>query len=588
MSLPLTGSNESKSTNPPQRRRINPPQTRRTSPPQRKRTSEHLTLIRKEINFLQYPYFAVHTKGLRKKHRLEFRQVFEDNGRKLEACWTVIAHPDYGYPGPFDRRVNMAVEYIASQMPLPIANPIRLGSWYEFCRLMGVEPDQWHYNEIKKAIQRMIMTGIEAKHTFYHKGKQKWIEEMFHLYDHYTQKGDVLDDGSIADANYLYLNSWYIDNLNARYAKLLDYNYYKSLEPIASRLYEILGLKFYRVLKDPHVNFIQYRYSTLCQLLPVKRHTYKSDAFRQFASAHNELLQTKFLNKVKWDSIPHLKDDWYITYYPGEKCHDEMSQFADACPAPPEAAALPQADVAPDCRQEVSKDIATENRPDQDRRLTPSDSEAPDQNSVSVKETKSVRQAASLPANVSRSRSQAGKSKQEFQIPPRHKEGGQVHHKEGGQVHHKEGGQENNSKPVQEKMFPEPENDSPSANSPSKRSKKTKNPSKRTSPPPYSKEFLKFWEAYPIKVGKSYCWKIWNKISRHRPPTDTILSAIEAQKEHKKMLKTTGQFCPEWPHPSTWLNQGRWEDEVTRDYEIENLSAGEAGWSPAFIKITRQ
>ena len=250
MSLPLTESNKSKSTNPPQRRR--------TSPPQRRRTSEHLTLIRKEINFLQYPYFAVHTKGLKKKHRVEFRQVFpacrghsgrpacrsgrEDNGRKLKACWTVIAHPDYGYPGPFDRRVNMTVEYIASQMPLPIANPIRLGSWYEFCRLMGVEPDQWHYNEVKKAIQRMIMTEIEAKHTFYHKGKQKWIEEMFHLYDHYTQKGDVLDDGSIADANYLYLNSWYIDNLNARYAKLLDYGYYKSLEPIASRLYEILGL----------------------------------------------------------------------------------------------------------------------------------------------------------------------------------------------------------------------------------------------------------------------------------------------------------------------------------------------------------
>jgi len=221
-----------------------------------------------------------------------------------------------------------------------------------------------------------------------------------------------------------------------------------------------------------------------------------------------------------------------------------MSQFADACPAPPEAAALPQADIAPDCRQQANKDIATKNRSDQDRRLTPSDSEALGQNSVSVKETKSVRQAA-RPAcpTTAGGDGQAG-------LPD-------------SQAGTKKTSEGNSS-------LPDCPRQAGQAGS------------------PYSKEFLKFWEAYPIKVGKFYCWKIWNKISKHRPPTDTILSAIEAQKEHKKMLKTTGQFCPEWPHPSTWLNQGRWEDEVTRDYEIENLSAGQAGWSPAFIKITRQ
>ena len=284
------------------------------------------SLIKKEINFLQYPYFAIHTKGLRKRHRLEFHQVFEDDGQKIESHWIVAAHPDYGYPGPFDRRVNMAVEYIISRMPLPIANPIRIGSLYEFCRLMGVQPDQWHYKKIKQAIQRMIMTGVESKHAFYRKGKKKWIDDVFHLYDHYVQKGSQSGDGSVADTNYLYLNSWYIDNLNTRYTKLLDYSYYKSLEPIASRLYEILGLKFYRVLNDSHVEFIRYRYSTLCRLLPARRYTYRSDAAKQLASAHNELIQTKFIHSTEWLAVPQLKNDWYILYRPGERCRDEMSK----------------------------------------------------------------------------------------------------------------------------------------------------------------------------------------------------------------------------------------------------------------------
>jgi len=489
---------------------------------------KQVVLLRKEINFLKYPYFAIHTKGLKKKHRLEFRQVFENNGRKIETCWTVIAHPDYGFPGPFDRRVNMAVEYIASRMSLPITNPIRLGSWYEFCRLLGVRPDQWHYREINNAIRRMVMTGIESKHAFYSRGKKKWINEVFHLYNYYVQKGDVLDDGSVADTNYLYLNSWYIDNLNARYAKLLDYDYYRSLGPIASRLYEILGLKFYRVFKDSHINCIQYRYLTLSQLLPVSRRVHISHARQQLSPAHKELLDTKFLAKIEWAPVPHFRNDWYVTYHPGERCREEMSRFADAWTVPPEPVALTEAGAV---------DV------DADEPARPADGEqSRDESTAQPGSGASTPQAGS-------DTGKAGGGSAEADIPQN------------------DPGDSAAPLPVQEKLFPEAEDEGSAAQHSGREKsasskKNTKKTSKETSSSPYSKEFLRFWEAYPVKVGKAYCWKVWKKTAKERPGTKSILSAIEAQKKHKKELRERGEFCAPWPHPSTWLNQGRWEDEV--------------------------
>ena len=40
---------------------------------------------------------------------------------------------------------------------------------------------------------------------------------------------------------------------------------------------------------------------------------------------------------------------------------------------------------------------------------------------------------------------------------------------------------------------------------------------------------------------------------------DVVLKAIEAQKHSAQWQRDNGQYIP---YPATWLNQGRWEDEV--------------------------
>ena len=68
--------------------------------------------------------------------------------------------------------------------------------------------------------------------------------------------------------------------------------------------------------------------------------------------------------------------------------------------------------------------------------------------------------------------------------------------------------------------------------------------------------FETFWKAYPRKVGKDAARRAFAKV---KVPVETLVAAVEAQKASTQWTKDNGQFIP---NPATWLNQGRWEDEV--------------------------
>jgi len=71
-------------------------------------------------------------------------------------------------------------------------------------------------------------------------------------------------------------------------------------------------------------------------------------------------------------------------------------------------------------------------------------------------------------------------------------------------------------------------------------------------------EFDQFWKAYPRKIGKLKARKAWNNAGT-KPALVAILSAIEAHIQTDQWQRDKGKFIP---HPSTWLNEGRWDDEA--------------------------
>jgi len=70
--------------------------------------------------------------------------------------------------------------------------------------------------------------------------------------------------------------------------------------------------------------------------------------------------------------------------------------------------------------------------------------------------------------------------------------------------------------------------------------------------------FDEFWAAYPRKTGKGAAEASWSKVPKSAHPA--IMEAIQKQRNGADWQQDGGRFIP---HPATWLNQRRWEDEVT-------------------------
>lgn len=69
--------------------------------------------------------------------------------------------------------------------------------------------------------------------------------------------------------------------------------------------------------------------------------------------------------------------------------------------------------------------------------------------------------------------------------------------------------------------------------------------------------FERFWEVWPRKVAKQAAQKAWDKLQLD-PLTDAIIGAVRKQERYQWQGKDRKYI----PHPASWLNAGRWEDEV--------------------------
>lgn len=95
--------------------------------------------------------------------------------------------------------------------------------------------------------------------------------------------------------------------------------------------------------------------------------------------------------------------------------------------------------------------------------------------------------------------------------------------------------------------------------------------------------FDQFWEAYPRKQGKQDARKAWGKLKVDAELLAAILAAIEAQKEGHDWKHDDGQFIP---HPTTWLNGGRWLDEV-RPYVPQERRGADRWWETREAMIAK-
>jgi len=75
-----------------------------------------------------------------------------------------------------------------------------------------------------------------------------------------------------------------------------------------------------------------------------------------------------------------------------------------------------------------------------------------------------------------------------------------------------------------------------------------------TSPPPEPPGFVDFWDAYAFKKGKGAARKAWLQAGKKLLPERIIAAAADfAAARDPRFI----------PHPATWLNEERWDDDPT-------------------------
>ena len=72
-----------------------------------------------------------------------------------------------------------------------------------------------------------------------------------------------------------------------------------------------------------------------------------------------------------------------------------------------------------------------------------------------------------------------------------------------------------------------------------------------------SDDFDAFWNAYPRKTGKTQASKAWSKLKQ----VDRT-KAVDILPTHVAYWHRAGTATQFIPHPATWLNGRRWEDEL--------------------------
>jgi hypothetical protein len=77
----------------------------------------------------------------------------------------------------------------------------------------------------------------------------------------------------------------------------------------------------------------------------------------------------------------------------------------------------------------------------------------------------------------------------------------------------------------------------------------------------WNKDFDQFWNIYPCKVSKQAALQAWKKLKPNGQLCEQIIAAVKnAVDENPQWTQQNGKFIP---HPATYLNNRRWEDELS-------------------------
>ena len=235
-----------------------------TTPPKRE-------IIRIEKNLNTFGFFMrPQANGLRVPSKsVSTSSTVGAMARRIEAKAIIFPAAELGLPTTADQDKYFAFQKIIERIrdrEGGITNPVRFSS-AALIGILGKTDGGKNYREIWEWLRRMTLTGIESQGVVYFAGRKKYARDLFHVFQRSVAVGEEMEDGTVAEENYVWLSEWQLENLNNRHTLPIDYDVYKTLQlHIAKALVPLLQIWFYACRKNQQVENSKYTSST-CTLL---------------------------------------------------------------------------------------------------------------------------------------------------------------------------------------------------------------------------------------------------------------------------------------------------------------------------------
>ncbi len=278
--------------------------------------------VKIEKNLISIGFFTPSSKRIKSLKSKTISLTQGDRSDKLEATATIVPAAIYGLPVTADQDKWFALHRIINNIKQEngeVQNPVTFTST-ELIKLLGSGDSGNNYQEISEWLDLMSNTGIISEGAVYLAGRRNWARDRFRVFDRAVSMGKQLDDGTIADRNYIWLSAWQLENINHNYLLPIDFETYNQLKHhIAKALVPLLQVWLYAT-KDQ--GSFEKRYDDLCQILSIRAYRYLSNIKEKLGPSLNELQRLGYLSAWSVEKTSDRKA-YKIVFYHGEKFHHD-------------------------------------------------------------------------------------------------------------------------------------------------------------------------------------------------------------------------------------------------------------------------
>jgi len=245
----------------------------------------------------------------------------EIDGKRVGVSADIIPSAMFGLPITADQDKYLALQSIITNQLLAegkVTNPIRFKS-ADLIRLLGDSTKSGkNYKDVGEWLDVMSATTIFSDGVVYAANKKRFARDRFRVFDRAVSVGKELDDGSIADANYVWLSAWQLENLNEKYVLPVDLETYRELKNhISKALVPHLQIWLFASVRS---GSFEKRYDELCELFALQQYRAPSLILRQLKPSLDELTQHEYLAKWRIEKTADRKA-YKIVFVHGAKFH---------------------------------------------------------------------------------------------------------------------------------------------------------------------------------------------------------------------------------------------------------------------------